>query len=809
MREDNTPTVEARKRKPRTTRARIRAETAKKLRVLVERKRKRREGKKDDATDDAKDGEKPDKTKSKPKPKIRRNLLNDPPEPPAKFRKRQLNKTWLPTHGWHAKRARMTEPKHPLWRFAMPLTPNEKIYRPTHRAQGDRGAVVWDMSYMSTIGLYGNPVGITRVLQRIGLTSDTHWNMKGAKWRKGTRSCCCDLSRETKTGRRLMCPATVIWNPIAPDQEHSEDPKKQKREVFFRLHPSAFLEVFHELRRLAKMETPQLYIEDLRYEIGSIELSGPASTEVLHSVLTPYPAKDQPKLKHAEMFQSLLGLSNPAALPRGAVLGFNAQDPRLRYPPRKMQLPQDEDADMRLLELTAEWPAEERLAPYAIFDRESRHRSLALPSQKFINRRRSKIAPGAFLKPSSYDPQIPVLLVAAHPAAGTQAQGSWTLLAPWKCILPLWYSVVHCPLLSGGNPRFAGMNEIRQVNFERGLPTFPADYVGTNAGADWELEKRRERRRDWERRPKSKRTEWGSVGLGAGRKGEVGDGLACDFEYLFDLPREEQDGKEEESAAGSANTGESEADDSGDDDDENAMDVDEAPKQSKKKAKKPSLYLLNPVPKQTFDQHVLAESPPEMPPCSVINVRITLLARGVAGPCARIYRLPSPPPPSANVEVPATLGSQDPASSLPRNLRDQWLARIPPPGSNARRNNESSHPAGGGGGSTVNRLCASSPESRRKRLLGQELLAAPPRAAGTAAVDADGHHPVVPGAGDLVGFVTAGEFSLSEGRAAAVGSLAATKVLPGVRADGRLGRLCVVRNAGESVGWIARWEVIQ
>lgn len=59
-----------------------------------------------------------------------------------------------------------------------------------------------------------------------------------------------------------------------------------------------------------------------------------------------------------------------------------------------------------------------------------------------------------------------------------------------------------------------------------------------------------------------------------------------------------------------------------------------------------------------------------------------------------------------------------------------------------------------------------------------------------------------------MGFVTTGAFSLAEGRGVALGSVAAEKVLGDAVADAKEGRLCIVRNAGENVGWLARWAVI-
>ncbi|KAK3191250.1 Ribonucleases P/MRP protein subunit pop1 [Lecanicillium sp. MT-2017a] len=782
MKEDNTPTVEARRRKPRTTRARLRAETAKRLRLLAARERKRRMAAKKSAdTPDKKKDKGTEETGKigvvgrKPRPKIRRNMLNDPPLPHARFRKRQIHKTWLPTHLWHAKRARITEPSCPLWRFAMPLTPSEKIYRPTHRAQGERGTVVWDASYMSTIGLYGNPAGITRVLKRIGVTQDSCWNNKGRKWRAGVRSWTGVVSREAGAQRRDMCPCTIVWNPEPATTSEETD----SRQLFLRLHPSAFLEVFTELLRLIKMENPRIYIEDLRFEIGSIELTGPASTEALLSTITPHITDINANSKHGELFQSLKGLTNPSVLPANTVLAFSAQDPRLRYPPRRQEDFGDDAQQLKLMETVAEWPAEEQLDSYTIYDRNARHKASCLPSQQAINKRRSAATPGVFLKPTSADPQIPIMLLATRSGSSTQTQGSWTLLLPWKCVVPFWHSIVHCPLISGGNPRFAGLNEAMQVAFERGVPWFPADYVGTDAGAQWELEQRAKRRRDYDRRPKSKRTEWDSLDLGGGRKGEVGDGLACDWEMLFGLRAAEDVSSEAPDA--------------------DAMEGVEERHQPPKQ-KQPPLKQLNAISKATLREHTSASLTTQLPPNAITAVRITLLSRGVVTSCARIYRLPNPPasiPTNSLTEVPATMPPSEEAT-LPHDLRKQWLSRMP---SSASTNGKST---------PAKQIFQSADLETRKRFLAQELTSAPSPYPSTPhnKDSIGGHHPLVPDAEDLVGFVTSGSFNLADGRGTAMGAVAVEKVLPGIKASPREGRLCIVRNAGENVGWLAKWEAV-
>jgi ribonuclease P/MRP protein subunit POP1 len=100
-----------------------------------------------------------------------------------------------------------------------------------------------------------------------------------------------------------------------------------------------------------------------------------------------------------------------------------------------------------------------------------------------------------------------------------------------------------------------------------------------------------------------------------------------------------------------------------------------------------------------------------------------------------------------------------------------------------------------------------------------EERAAVPEALMVPVRDADGNcHPPCPGPGDLIGFVTSGAYNLAEGRGTAVGSVWVQRVVEGWRAETRDGdqkklerrrRLCIVRNAGESVGRLGVWELCE
>lgn len=780
MKEDNTPTVNSATRQAAATRGRLRAQTARRLDLLARKTRKKKllkKGCQDPATIEVRAA----------RPKIRRNALNDPVVLAPKFRKRQLNKTWLPTHAWHTKRARMTPPKEPLWRFAVPVTTNEKIYRPTHRAHWEKGAIAWDMSYMSTISLCGTAKSAEHVLRTLGMGDEWLWNEnpKGQRWRQGQIHWTATLSRPVGGEARPIGPATVIWNP----EEQPGPTTKTTRRLFLRIHPSAFLETFNELLRVAKGITPRPYIEDLRYEIGSIDVTGPQATEALYTVLKPYRGQSRGEETHASAFESLAGSIAPAVLPSGTLMAYSVMDPRLRYPPRREDL--SPARKEQAAQAAAEWGEAAPTRPFALFDRDARFKASRLPSQKHLNRRRGKSAPGTFLEPTQVDPEIPILLLAfrAPPHSGSHSAGPgrWTLMLPWKCVPPVWHHLMHCPLSTGGNPKFGGLNEVRQISFEQGLPWFPGDFPGTDAGMAWELQQRLDRKEAWDRMPKGKRANYKTLDLGASRKGEVGEGWKCDYEALLQLPSATANERADAEMTDPANDT-----------------VSAEPKSQGDNPPNHALGGLTHLSKAAFQKYLTPKAD-RPPPGSIVTVRFQVLGRGVVDTCARMYRLPptQPSATSTHADVPATLPPSKEPGKLPTDLQEQWLAQIP---KKPEQNRPKRPPR-------FNSAVDLDIETR-KRLLAQELVAsqAAPYPPPASTHDNINGHPLCPDAADLIGFVTTGSYSLKMGRANGIATISAEKALEEMqrykRRDGAAARICVVRNAGQNVGWVAKWELV-
>ncbi|KAI9804948.1 MAG: hypothetical protein M1833_006251 [Piccolia ochrophora] len=773
MVEDKTPTVTARRRKPQSTRARLRQETAKKLDRLAARTRRKKFG---EDLHPLPQALKPRKARVKQLVKTKANELALPPLPAAKFRQRQRQKTWLPTHLFHAKRARMTIPKEPLWRFAIPLTPTEKRYRPTHRASLTRGAVAWDTTFNATIGLDGKVQQVIELLEILmsgpHLPSEDSSSRRMTKWREGKRFWDGWLFSRHAKPRHPIAPVTIILCATSNEDEERKRHSSERRKAFLRVHPSAFMLLWTEIYAIIRIVRLEVVVRDLRFEIGSIEIVGPASTEALRAALEPVGGgEDGPE----RTWKNLCGLNNPSCLPPNTLLGFDVSDPRLRYPPRPSSYVTTEESHSDLVDILSAWPPDLTQNAPSLFDRQARvTASHNLPSRKSIDRRKGLALPGQYPEPWATDPEIPILLLAS--SMSPTGQGKWTLLAPWKCIPPIWYTLMHYPLSSGGRISFGGLQENRQVAFEAGLAWFPGDFPGTDAGWEWELRERRQRKATWQSRPKAKRIEWSSVDLGRGKKGEIGLGWNCDWETLLTINGEATPNHENVN---------------GDEAPQNTTSTSQPLKSAHETTHKgPVVHLPSPLATQLLNGSLDPSFHAILIPLNnaLVTVKVTLIGRGNPTACARLYRLPS----------------------TDQTLRQKWLDLLHPPRtSSIFRTSSAAHTSSKPGKcSFPPPLPKNATPVDRRRYLASSLLTQPDYAPHRA--DSD-EYPIVPGNEDLVGFLTTGNFSLREGRGVGIGCLLLRKFLGkhgGASDEEEEKRLCIVREAGFALGRLAKWEIV-
>jgi ribonuclease P/MRP protein subunit POP1 len=465
---------------------------------------------------------------------------------------------------------------------------------------------------MSTIRLEGVEASIVGMLKGLHFASDAAedpWQDRGRakKWRHGTRTWDGWIHEREAKPLKKIARVTVLWCVSGADSK--------KRKAFIRVHPSAFLQLWNEVVRISKVQRPGVVVEDLRFDIGSIEIMGPGAAETLCSILRPAPAVDIAPDAPQTIWPILAPTTDVGSLPIGVSLAFEISDPRFSDPPATTQLQQDEDSLNQLMDILAQWPVDNTQRSSSIFDRNLRLAAQrSMPSQNSINRRKGTCTLGEEPEVKSTDPRIPILMYVSR------ENKSWTILLPWKCVEAVWRGIARYPLSTGGNPRFGGLKERRQVNYERSVPQFPFDHPGTDAGWAWELREREARKHEWTKRPKGKRIEWPTIDLG-GEKGELGDPWACDWERL--LPQ---------SASGTETT-EKEAE----------------------KMRSPCLQLAT---KEATDLIAGVSSATEYRSKPYLfTVKITMTQRGVPTDCARIYGLPTDD-----------------------ELRKKWLSLVPEPG---------------------------------------------------------------------------------------------------------------------------------
>ncbi|KAI5305295.1 hypothetical protein KEM55_009070, partial [Ascosphaera atra] len=339
-----------------------------------------------------------------------------------------------------------------------------------------RGAVLWDASYMSTIGVQGTAEGIEGLLKAVSVEGPPA-GARGKRWRNGSRAWegwvyelhdAQDGDEENKDApiRKPIAPVTIVW--CAPEKEQpkpqgkgdedvemaeasaaSSKKRKEKpkqRKLIIRVHPSAFLQLWTLLLSTNQARKQQVMLEDLRFDIGSIDIMGVGATEALLSALKPVIASDSSDDSSVEQTWTKLSptLTNPASLPPGAVMGFNVSDPRLRFPPQPMRRTglEKEQAfsgvDDELAQLLVSWPPDRAQGPADIFSRPKRLAAVRqMPSQKAINRRKAQAEPGEYPAPRETDPQIPILLIASRtPPSSCANQGDTTTTSTTNAARP-------------------------------------------------------------------------------------------------------------------------------------------------------------------------------------------------------------------------------------------------------------------------------------------------------------------------------------------------------------------------------------
>jgi ribonuclease P/MRP protein subunit POP1 len=386
----------------------------------------------------------------------------------VKYISRQKYFKWLPTHIWHAKRAKMMK----RWEWIIPNEPTQRCYRSISRSSRLKGAIVFDTSYIGSIVInaYNEDTQKT-VINYIEKITNNRVNVQK----------CIKKS--------------ISWDGYIYNLKESIDPigrvtlvfvkSNDSLRVLLRLHPSIhsicfnlIVDEFNEIENIS--------VHDCKYSIGSIDITGPKSITALQSIFLC--EKNENGNEQFNKFMNLHKLNDLTSIPDGTIFTFNVRDPRFRTKhglPTNPKLSYNEQLDLIIELKNKNIINDDLLKPETRANTYNNQLSL-----KELGKRRY-LHPGETIPINEKDSLISIMLIKSYE--------TWTLVLPWFWVLPFWHSIVHVPHI-----KFGGFKQLEQLRFERGLLGWYDIVFSSNGYIQCELE-REEAERKWNKRPKSKR----------------------------------------------------------------------------------------------------------------------------------------------------------------------------------------------------------------------------------------------------------------------------------------------------------------
>lgn len=401
-----------------------------------------------------------------------------------KYATRQRDHKWTPTHVWHAKRAKIIK----RWGWSIPYSPTQKCFRNTSRASRQVGALVQDTSYYGTTVISGPEkdlqafaVALTNGIAGRGKWLRLAW--EGLAWVDGAP----------------IGTVQTLWANSGDDTV---------TQLVLRSHPAIHTRLY--AHTLLHFKDSQVSVQDCRYSIGSIALTGPKAITVLQTVLHPR-EKASPAF---ESFLKLFKLNDVNTVPEGTAFELDAVDPRLWTNNGLQPAPTVHENVLDLIISLRN----SSLNGARLFDIDARSASYRnQPSNKQMDaRRREHLGEPVPILPS--DPSIPVVVY--------KTGATWSLLLPWFWVQPFWYTIMHTP-----HVQLCCLKQAEQLLFERSRLGW-GDIVFTSDGfiqcqIEHDLLKA-----EWQKRPRSKRVAYEKLRLSPSELGETLSPFGLDWRGL-------------------------------------------------------------------------------------------------------------------------------------------------------------------------------------------------------------------------------------------------------------------------------------
>lgn len=283
--------------------------------------------------------------------------------------------------------------------------------------------------------------------------------------------------------------------------------------------------------------TTGIIVSDLTMEMNRFRLIGPLSHCILTSALRAAPVhtgeEDAEETPHhwwtdtcrssdgrslhqrqEAVFELLGGISSPAEIPAGTILGLTVRDPRVNLPPQRSRaLPDPEryQANERVKQLLLEG-VPVACAHSFIWDQDiCRSVTENKLLDQDLNRMRSELlVPGSQLDLGARESKIPILLIQQPGKVTGEDRLGWG--SGWDVLIPKgWGMAFWIPFIYRG-ARVGGLKEATVHSQYRRSPNIPGDFPDCRAGVLFAEDQAKDLLEKYRRRPPAKRPNYVKLG---------------------------------------------------------------------------------------------------------------------------------------------------------------------------------------------------------------------------------------------------------------------------------------------------------
>ncbi|XP_034371821.1 ribonucleases P/MRP protein subunit POP1 [Arvicanthis niloticus] len=283
--------------------------------------------------------------------------------------------------------------------------------------------------------------------------------------------------------------------------------------------------------------TTGIVVSDLTMEMNRFRLIGPLSHCILTSALRAAPVhtgeEDAEETPHhwwtdtcrssdglslhqrqEAVFQLLGGISSPAELPPGTILGLTVRDPRVNLPPQRARaLPDPEryQENEKVRQLLLEGVPVECAHSFIWNQEICRSVTENKTLDQDLNRMRSELlVPGSQLDLGARESKIPILLIQQPGKVTGEDRLGWG--SGWDVLLPKgWGMAFWIPFIYQG-ARVGGLKEATMHSQYRRSPNIPGDFPDCHAGVLFAEEQAKDLLEKYKRRPPAKRPNYVKLG---------------------------------------------------------------------------------------------------------------------------------------------------------------------------------------------------------------------------------------------------------------------------------------------------------